>query len=224
MRSVIIVSLAAGVLSGCCGGHPSSASVKGKARVARASSGHRLTYRESGLVRVPDQTHVYKVGRLADGDSMREGGNYYHIEQSAYWNRFTPGSRPLVRTGSAVTSGPSSSSDLAKAYRIVPDDHELTELRNEARADKNKTAEELTKAKLAREKLEGLTQGLAQTDQVIKAAQTEIAQLKTQNDDLRRKAAMKDNQKSDTDFSKIESMRSKQPKREGLQPGPGSDD
>jgi hypothetical protein len=125
-----------------------------------------------------------------------------------------------VRTGSAVTSGPSSSSDLAKAYRVVPDDHELTELRNEARADKDKTAEELTKAKLAREKLEGL----AQTDQVIKAAQTEIAQLKAQNDDLRRKSAMKDNQKSDTDFSKIESMRSKQPKREGLQPGPGSDD
>jgi hypothetical protein len=49
----------------------------------------------------------------------------------------------------------------------------------------------LEKAKLAREKLEGLTQGLAQTDQVIKEAQTEISELKAQNVDLGRKAAMK---------------------------------
>jgi hypothetical protein len=65
---------------------------------------------------------------------------------------------------------------------------------------------------------------LAHTDQVIKEAQTQIAELETQNDELRRKAAMKESEKSpDTDFSKIEGM-SKQSKTEGLQPGPGSDD
>ena len=104
-----------------------------------------------------------------------------------------------------------------------PDDQELTELRNEARDEKDKVVYELEKAKLAREKLEGLTQGLAQTDQVIKEAQTEISELKAQNDDLRRKAAMKDGEKSDRDFGKIEAM-SKRSKTDGLQPGPVSDD
>jgi hypothetical protein len=27
---------------------------------------------------------------------MREAGNYYHIEQSAYWSRFAQGGRALV--------------------------------------------------------------------------------------------------------------------------------
>jgi len=154
---------------------------------------------------------------------MREAGNYYHIEQSAYWNRFVKGGRPVVTNRVSVTSGPSETA-AAKAYRIAPDDHELTELRNEARDDKEKAARELAQAELAREKLEGLTQGLAHTDQVIKEAQTQIAELKAQNDELRRKAAMKESEKSpDTDFSKIEGM-SKRSKTEGLQPGPGSDD
>jgi hypothetical protein len=65
---------------------------------------------------------------------------------------------------------------------------------------------------------------LAHTDQVIKEAQTRIAELETQNDELRRKAAVKEDRKSpDTDFSKIDGM-SKQSKTEGLQLGPGSDD
>ena len=154
---------------------------------------------------------------------MREAGNYYHIEQSAYWNRFVKGGRPVVTNRVSVTSGPSETA-AAKAYRIAPDDHELTELRNEARDDKEKAAQELAQAKLAREKLEGLTQGLAHTDQVIKEAQTRIAELETQNDELRRKAAVKEDRKSqNTDFSKFEGM-SKQSKTEGLQPGPGSDD
>jgi len=154
---------------------------------------------------------------------MREAGNYYHIEQSAYWNRFARSARPVVTNGVSVTSGPSETA-AAKAYRIVPNDHELTELRNEARDDKEKAAQELAQVTLAREKLEGLTQGLAHTDQVIKEAQTRIAELETQNDELRRKAAVKEDRKSqDTDFSKFEGM-SKQSKTEGLQPGPGSDD
>jgi hypothetical protein len=153
---------------------------------------------------------------------MREGGKYYHIEQSAYWNRFNPRGRAVVATGARITTGPSRTA-TAKAYRVVPDDAGLTELRNEARHDKEKAIEELAKAKLAREKLNGLTQGLAQTDQVIKAAQSEISELRAQNDDLRRKAAIKDGGKSDTDFSKIEGM-SKRSKKEGLEAGPGSDD
>jgi hypothetical protein len=105
----------------------------------------------------------------------------------------------------------------------VPDDQQLTELRNEARDEKDKVLQELEKAKITREKLEGLTQGLAQTDQVISEARNEISELKAQNDDLRRKAAMKDNGKLDRDFRKIEGM-SKRSKIDGLQPGPVSDD
>jgi hypothetical protein len=221
---VIIVSLAVGaVLSGCSYSQQKPLAAHVKASVGRRLSGRRTTYQGNALVRVPDQTHVYKVGRLPDGDSMREAGNYYHIEQSAYWNRFARGGRPVVTNGASRTSGPSETAP-AKAYRIVPDDHELTELRNEARADKEKAALALAQAKLAREKLEGLTQGLAHTDQVIKDAQARIAELESQNDELRRKAAMNDGGKSpDTDFSKIEGI-SKQSKTEGLQPGPGSDD
>ena len=154
---------------------------------------------------------------------MREAGNYYHIEQSAYWNRFVRNGRPVVTSRVSVRGGPSETV-AAKVYRVVPDDHELSELRNEAREDKEKAAHELTQAELAREKLEGLTQALAHTDQVIKEAQTQITELKAQNDELRRKAAVKEDGKSqEPNFSKFEQM-SKQSKTEGLQPGPGSDD
>jgi hypothetical protein len=221
---VIIVSLAVGaVLSGCSYSQQKPASTRVKASVVGRQSGRRISYQGNGLVRVPDQTHVYKAGRLPDGDSMREAGNYYHIEQSAYWNRFARGARPVVVNGVSVTSGPSETA-AAKAYRILPDDHELTELRNESREDTEKAARELAQAKLAREKLEGLTRGLVHTDQVITEARDRIAELTAQNDELRRKAAIKEGEKSqDTDFSKIEGM-SKQSKTEGLQPGPGSDD
>jgi hypothetical protein len=154
---------------------------------------------------------------------MREAGNYYHVEQSAYWNRFSPNGQPVVISGTRVTSGPSETA-AAKAYRVVPDDHELAELRNEARADKEKTAEELAKAKLAREKLEGLTQGLAQTDQVIKAAQSEITQLKSENDDLRRKTAAKDGGQAEPDFGKLRQTAAKKPSADALDQGPGNND
>jgi hypothetical protein len=221
---VIIVSLAVGaVLSGCSYSQQQKPlATRAKASVGRRPSGRRITYQGNGLVRVPDQTHVYKVGRLPDGDSMREAGNYYHIEESAHWNRFVKNGSPIVANRVSATSGPTETA-AAKAYRIAPDDHELTELRNEARDDKEKAAQELAQAKLAREKLEGLTQGLAHTDQVIKEAQTRIAELETQNDELRRKAAAKEDRKSqDTDFSNFERM--SKSKTEGLQPGAGSDD
>jgi hypothetical protein len=219
-----MIAILAGVLIGCCRGEQPKTSMKAKphSTLTHSRTGHRLTSHESGLVRVPDQLHVYRVGRLPDGDSMREAGNYYHVEQSAYWNRFNPAGRQVVISGASITSGPTSSI-VAKAYRPVPHDQELTELRNEARDEKDKVVHELEKAKLAREKLEGLTQALTQTDQVIKEAQTEISELKAQNIDLRRKAAMKDGEKSDRDFGKIEAM-SKGSKTDGLQPGPVSDD
>ena len=105
----------------------------------------------------------------------------------------------------------------------MPDDQQLTELRNEARAEKDKVLQELEKAKITRDKLEGLTRGLAQTDQMINEARNETSELKAQNDDLRRKAAMKDTGKLDRDFGKIEGL-SKRSKIDGLQPGPVSDD
>ena len=220
---VIIVSLAIGAALSGCSSQQRPSSIHTKASVVHRSSVRRLTYEGNLFVRVPDQTHVYKVGRMPDGDSMREAGNYYHIEQSAYWNRFVPNGRPVVANRVSVRGGPSEAV-AAKAYRVVPDDHELSELRNEARDDKEKAARELAQAELAREKLEGLTQGLAHTDQVIKEAQTRIAELERQNEELRRKTAVKEDGKSqEPNFSKFEQM-SKQSKTEGLQPGPGSDD
>lgn len=219
MRSVIIAILAGGMIGPCCG-QQAVMSVKAKARATPVHSGR--SHRDSELVRVPDQLHVYRVGRLPDGDSMREAGNYYHVEQSAYWNRFNSAGRPAAINRGALVSGPSSMV-AAKAYRVVPDDQQLTELRNEARDEKDKVVQELEKAKITREKLEGLTQGLAQTDQVINEARNEISELKAQNDDLRRKAAMQDAGKLDRDFGKIEGM-SKRSRPDGLQPGPVSDD
>src|SRR5258708_36953662 len=110
MRSVMIAVLA-GVLIGCCRGQQPMTSVKAKPHPmpAHSGSGRRLTYHESGLVRVPDQLHVYRVGRLPDGDSMRDAGNYYHVEQSAYWNRFNPSRRQVVISGACVASGTSAS-------------------------------------------------------------------------------------------------------------------
>jgi hypothetical protein len=219
MKSAMIAVLAGGLIGSCCG-QQAVTLVKAKVRATPVHSGR--SHRESELVRVPDQLHVYRVGRLPDGDSMRDAGNYYHVEQSAYWNRFNSAGRSVAINRSALVSGPSSIV-AAKAYRVVPDDQQLTELRNEARDENDKVLQELEKAKITREKLEGLTQGLAQTDQVINEARNEISELRAQNDDLRRKAGMKDTGKSDTDFGRIEGL-SKRSKLDGLQPGPVSDD
>src|SRR5260221_13064803 len=117
MKSVMVAVLA-GVLIGCCRGQQPMTSVKAKPHPmpANLGRGRRLNHRESGLVRVPDQLHVYRVGRLPNGDSMRGAGNYYHVEQSAYWNRFSPSAREVVISGASLTSGPSSSI-VTKAYR-----------------------------------------------------------------------------------------------------------
>ena len=219
MKIVIIGALAGGLIDSCWG-QQAVTSVKPKARATPMHSGRN--HRESELVRVPDQLHVYRVGRLPDGDSMWDAGKYYHVEQSAYWNRFNSAGRSVAISGGALVSGPRSIV-AAKVYRVVPDDQQLTELRNEARDEKDKVVQELEKAKITREKLEGLSQGLAQTDQVINEARNEISELKAQNDDLRRKAAMKDTGKLDRDFGKIEGM-SKRSRPDGLQPGPVSDD
>jgi len=77
MKSAMIAILAGGMIGSCCG--QQAVKVKAKARATPVHSGR--SRRESELVRVPDQLHVYRVGRLPDGDSMRDAGNYYHVEQ-----------------------------------------------------------------------------------------------------------------------------------------------
>jgi hypothetical protein len=230
MRYLIIVSSLAAVLSGCCTHQqPRTAAVKAKISsrcIASRSIRRRVSYQAGGAVRVADQVHVYRVGRLPDGDSMQEAGNYYHVEKSSYWNRFSATGRPVAISGTRVTRVPSETA-AAKAYRVVPDDHELAELRNEAHADKEKAAEELAKAKLTRKKLEGLTQGLAQTDQVIKQAQTNITQLKQENDELRRRAATNAGGQVEPDFGKLRETQqtaTKKPAEDALAQGPGNND
>lgn len=214
--------LSGAALTGYCAAQQKLVSTRTVVSSVRWPYTHRTSSSGTALVRIPDQIHVYKVGRLPDGDSMREAGNYYHIEQSTYWNRFSQNGRSVVTKTVSMTSGPSETA-AAKAYRSLPNDYELTELRNEAREDKEKVVQELAAAKLTREKLEGLTQGLTHTDEVIKEVQAEIAALKAQNEELRRKVAKDGSGTQDTDFSKFEQL-SKRSKTEGLQPGPGNDD
>src|SRR5215469_4103995 len=72
MRNQIIVSTFAAVLSGCCTHQqPRAAAVKGKTCVAVRRTVHWVNYQPSDQARVADQVHVYRVGRLPDGDSMR---------------------------------------------------------------------------------------------------------------------------------------------------------
>ena len=77
MRIVIIGVLAGALIDSCCA-QEAVTSVKAKARATPKHSGQ--SHRESELVRVPDQLHVYRVGRLPDGNSMRDAGRYYHVE------------------------------------------------------------------------------------------------------------------------------------------------
>jgi hypothetical protein len=68
---------------------------------------------------------------------------------------------------------------------------------------------------------------LAQTDQVIKEAQSEITQLKSENDELRRKTAAKDSGQSEPDFGKLRQTHqtaAKKPSEDGLDQGPGNND
>jgi hypothetical protein len=187
------------IVSGCCAQKPVAVvqpvSVAGK-------TGRRITYQESQLVRVPDRIHVYKVGRMpSDQDeSMQEAGNFYHIEQSAYWNRFVPGSR-VVPTGSSEAAG-------ARVYRGVPNDQQLSELRSEAQIEKQKIASELDQVQLAKERLNGMTQGIAHTNEVLQTAQKQMTRLKSENEDLKRKAALKDlNKPGNSDFLTFEQSR-----------------
>ena len=79
MRIVIISILAGALIDSSCG-QQAVTSVKTKARATPVHSGR--SHRESELVRVPDQLHVYRVGRLPDGDSMRDAGKYYHVSKA----------------------------------------------------------------------------------------------------------------------------------------------
>ncbi len=125
----------------------------------------------------------------------------------------------ITITSRVVPTGPGDAVGT-RVYRGVPDDQQLTELRNETRAEKEKALTELGQLRIAREKLDGMTQGIAHTDEVIKDAREEISRLKSENEELKRKAAMKDgNKPADTDFSKFGEA-GKVRKQEDLQPGP----
>jgi hypothetical protein len=170
--------------------------------VTKAETGRSLSARESRIVRVPDKLHVYKIGRLPtqNGDGMTEAANYYHIDQSAYWNRFVPGSR-VTSTGPAGVLG-------SQTYRIGGNDQEVRELRNEAQADKAKVVAELRELQLANEKVNAAISGIEQTNKIVVQAQNEINQLRTENLNLKRQQAEVAVAKKsvDTDFSQFEKV------------------
>jgi hypothetical protein len=144
-------------------------------------------------LRVPDQIHDYRVGRLPseDCDSMRGAGHWYHIEQSAYWNRFPNGARVTMTNTNA---GP-------RAYRYAANDQELIEQRHEAKEEKEKAFKELTEAQIAKEKLDIATAGIARTNDILREADSEIGRLKTENAELKGKMELGKNNSVKEDFS-----------------------
>jgi hypothetical protein len=175
------------------------------------NTGTRLRYSESRSIRIPETVHAYKVGRLpsADDQSMTESGNWYHIEQSAYWNRFIPTSR-------IETTGPNGNT-AARAYRPAPTSGEISELRNEALQDKQKLQDNLNQIQLAKEKLSAAMQNTEKTNQIISGAMSEISKLRNENEDLKRKLQSNSAVQPDADFQKFEKQNSKP---QELAPGP----
>jgi len=170
-----------------------------------------MPYSQSERIRIPDTVHAYKVGQFpsTDDQSMSEAGNWYHIEQAAYWNRFLPGSR-------VETTGPSGNT-AARAYRPTPIAGEVTELRNEALQDKQKLQESLNQVQLAKKKLSTSMQNVEKTNQIISGAMSEISKLRSENEDLKRKLQSDSLAQPDTDLQRFEKQDAT-PK--GLAPGP----
>jgi hypothetical protein len=172
-------------LSGCCT-HPTRP-------ISRPWQPHCMKRSVRSGLRVPDQIHDYRVGRLPseDCDSMREAGHWYHIEQSAYWNRFPSGARVVTTNTNA---GP-------RAYRYTANDNELIEQRNEAKEEKEKAFQELREAQIAKEKLDIATAGIARTNDILREADSEIGRLKTENAELKGKMELGKNDSVKEDFS-----------------------
>jgi hypothetical protein len=127
----LLGAVGAAWLSGCCHQGPLATN-------SRASHGKHFhwsrTLSDSGRrpLSIPERVHAYDVGRLPshDGRSIHEAGTWYHVEESAYGNRFVPGSHAVI-----VTRGPTEQVAV-RAYRPVPNDPQVTELRNEALEEK----------------------------------------------------------------------------------------
>ena len=89
----------------------------------------------------PDEIKT-PTGSFLGGEYVSGDGTEYEV--------LRPSDGHVIRTerGASASLVDRAVTAAAKAYRIAPDDHELAELRNEARDDKEKAAQELTQAKL----------------------------------------------------------------------------
>jgi hypothetical protein len=216
MKQRVLLLGAAGValLSSCCHWEPSVTKPVAVNRTHHLR-GRRCPASASLSSRVPERIHVYDVGRLPsrDGRSITEAGKWYHLEQSAYGNRFVPGSHAVINMGPTEQIA-------ARAYRPVPNDPQVTELRNEALQDKKRAADALGQIQLAKEKLGIATQNAQKTNEIIAEAMNKVRALHEENEALKRQLEMhKAKEPSpDPDFSKFEQTTTKHPS--GLAPGP----
>ena len=164
---------------------------------------------------IAGRVHAYDVGRLPshDGRLIHEAGTWYHVEQSAYGNRFVPGLHVVI------TSGPTDQVAV-RAYRPVPNDPQVTELRNEALEEKRRAADALGQIELAKEKLGVATQNAQKTNEIIAQAMNKVRALHDENEALKRELELDKPkaQRPAADFSKFEQEAAKDPG--GLAPGP----
>ena len=212
-KTLLFSAIGAAWLSGCC--HQGPLATKPRAGDGRHHSrGRRLSDSARRPLSVPERVHAYDVGRLPshDGRSIYEAGTWYHVEQSAYGNRFVPGSHVVI------TSGPADHVTV-RAYRAVPNDPQVTELRNEALEEKRKAADALGQIELAKEKLGVATQNAQKTNEIIAQAMNKVRALHDENEALKRELELNKakGQGPAANFSKFEQA-AKDPG--GLAPGP----
>lgn len=209
----LLGAVGAAWLSGCCHQGP-LASKRGAGYGNHHHRGRVLSDSGRRRLSVPERVHAYGVGRLPshDGRSIREAGTWYHVEQSAYGNRFIPGSHVVI------TSGPADHVSV-RAYRPVLNDPQITELRNEALEEKRRAADAIGQIELAKEKLGVATQNAQKTNEIIAQAMNKVRALHDENEALKRELELTKGkgQGSAADFSNFEQA-AKDPG--GLAPGP----
>jgi len=200
-------------LSGCCHQGPLAAT-RGASHGKHFHRGRSLSDSGTRSSGISERVHAYDVGRLPshDGRSVSEAGRWYHVEQSAYGNRFVPGSHAVI------TSGPADHVAV-RAYRPVPNDPQVTELRNEALEEKRRAADALDQIELAKEKLGVATKNAQKTNEIIAQAMNKVRALRDENEALKRDLELTKakGQGPAADFSKFEQA-AKEPG--GLAPGP----
>ena len=209
----LLGAVGAAWLSGCCHQGP-LATKRGASHGKHFHRGRSLSDSATRSSSISERVHAYDVGRLpnVDGRSIREAGTWYHGEQSAYGNRFVPGSHVVI------TSGPTDHVAV-RAYRPVPNDPQVTELRNEALEEKRRAADALSHIELAKEKLGVATQNAQKTNEIIAQAMNKVRALHDENEALKRELELNKSkaQGPAADFSKFEQA-AKDPG--GLAPGP----